>query len=164
MGYLGDTEVIVIEMAPLNMMPYTVSFFLDRVSEGFYDGHAFNINAGHVLIATPMKNDDLELVNTTIQEHNPNYPHLQYTLGFTTQERGRNFYFSTQDNSRPHGEVQETCFARVVEGREIVDRLSKMKNENGNFGLLTEFATIKKAVIFGTNETEHSSTHYGFAE
>lgn len=77
-------------------MPYTVSFFLDRVSEGFYNGHTFTYNAGHVVIATTTGRKDQTLVNAIIQEHNPNYPHLHYTLGFTKLEKGNNFYISTE--------------------------------------------------------------------
>jgi len=151
---LGHREKIVIEMAPLEMMPYAVSFFLDRVAEGFYDGHAFNVNAGHVMIATASENKDHTVVNTAFQEHNPQYPHSHYTLGFTTKERGNNFYISTDDNSIYHGINRETCFAKVVEGFDTVDRLSTMQTEDDNFGLLTTFATITNAIIL----TEDAST------
>jgi len=93
---LEQREKIVIEMAPLEMMPYAVSFFLDRVAEGYYDGHAFNVNAGHVMIATASENKNRTVVNTVFQEHNPQYPHSYYTVGFPTGERGKNFYISTQ--------------------------------------------------------------------
>jgi len=137
------TEEIVIEMAPLDMMPYAVSFFLNQIYDGFYNGHAFDINAGHVMIATPSSPQNQAIVQkTAIQEHNPRYPHSQYTLGFTTKEKGSNFYISTQDNTIAHGHSRETCFAKVVQGFHTVDKLSNMHTPNGHYGLLTNYATI----------------------
>jgi len=144
----GTSEKIVIEMAPLDLMPFTVSFFLDRVSEGFYDGHKFDFNAGHVVIATHLKskyNDDQLLINAIIQEYHPSYPHEKYTLGYTKKEN--NIYISTQDNSIAHAYAKETCFARVVDGFDAVDRIHNMP-----IGELGKFVVIEKATILGVNE------------
>ena len=74
------------------------------------------------------------------------------------------YIFKTLDNSISHGYHRETCFAKVVEGFEIVDRLSRMQSEDGHFGLLNKFATITNAVILGSNRTEDASTQLGFTE
>lgn len=49
----NDTEIILLEMAPPDLMPATVLFFLRQINATVYDGCSFHRNAGHVLQAGP---------------------------------------------------------------------------------------------------------------
>lgn len=47
----GNSGSILIEMAPIELVPYTVLFFLTQVSSEAWDGCSFFINLGHVVSA-----------------------------------------------------------------------------------------------------------------
>ena len=52
----NDTDVILIQMAPVDEMPATVFHFLEQVNEKLYDGASFHRNAGHVVQGGPAPN------------------------------------------------------------------------------------------------------------
>jgi len=153
-NHAGIAEKIVIEMAPLELMPYTVSFFLEQVFEGLYDGCSFHHIAEHVIIAGPTQYVhspflEARLAYTAIQEYHPEYPHLQYTLGYTIQRNrsGHQFYINTVDNSEY--QIGQACFAKVVEGFDVVDRIHKLSRMESDVFKLVKSVGITKAQILG---------------
>jgi cyclophilin family peptidyl-prolyl cis-trans isomerase len=75
------------------------------------------------------------------QEYSPDYPHKQWTLGYAGRPGGPSFYISIEDNTNNHGPGSQgskteadTCFGRVVRGKEVVRRMKKQpgaKDANG---------------------------------
>lgn len=145
-----------VELAPNDMMPYTVLTFLDMVSSGIYEGCSFFYSADHVLMVGDKNNDPAkeQIIQNKIkemsfgpsllyQEHNPNYPHVKMTLGFSSRQLGPSFYISKNDNTKIHGrrneigefefppQEGEPCFGKVIKGVETVleiDSFTPSKN------------------------------------
>jgi hypothetical protein len=51
-----DTDILLIQMAPIDEMPATVLWFLEQVNATIYDGCSFHRNAGHVVQGGPISN------------------------------------------------------------------------------------------------------------
>lgn len=51
-----DTEVLLIQLAPIDEMPATVFWFLEQVNSTLYNGCSFHRNAGHVVQGGPAPN------------------------------------------------------------------------------------------------------------
>lgn len=69
------------------------------------------------------------------QEYTPDYPHVQYTMGYN-QMGGPIFYVNLRDNTRVHGPNNyrekkdgDPCFAKIVEGYDVIDRIASMGTE-----------------------------------
>ena len=99
----SDEATILIELAPIADVPYSVYMFLEHIVAIFKSG-SFHRNAGHVLqamLAGPRK-------NFAWQEYSPAYPHRQYTLGYAGRPSGSTaIYISTLDNTRNHGPASQ---------------------------------------------------------
>jgi cyclophilin family peptidyl-prolyl cis-trans isomerase len=139
---LSDTgpHTMLIEMAPIELMPHSVYTFLEMVSSGLLDGCSFILNALHVLKAAPLPYDGTSasdkaraflehgLESVAFREYSPKFPHAKYTVGFAA-DGSPSFYINTEDNTEIH--VGDPCFAKVVSGFEAVHRLEKMPTRNG---------------------------------
>jgi hypothetical protein len=139
---LSDTgpHSLVMEMAPIELMPHSVFTFLEMVSSGLLDGCSFILNALHVLKAAPLPYDGTSasekaraflehgLESVAFREYSPEFPHSKYTVGFAA-DGSPSFYINTEDNTEIH--VGDPCFAKVVSGFESVHRLEKMPTRNG---------------------------------
>jgi cyclophilin family peptidyl-prolyl cis-trans isomerase len=137
---------IVLEMATADEMPHTVYMFLSRVIGGLYNGCSFYYNADHVIVAGAVPNAlsppdvdvrqrfvDAGLDRVHFQEYSESWPHLEWTVGLAGRPGGTEFYINKRDNSADHGpegkssyEVgnSDPCFAKVVRGFDIVDRMN----------------------------------------
>ena len=148
---------IVIELAPIEEMPHVVYWFLEQVSRKLYDGCSFHRNAGHVIQAGPATNfltppDSPPLrqrfqhsgfTSILFQEYSPKLPHEKYTLGYAGRPGGPDFYISTRNNTIAHGPGGQSsyedpteadpCFARVIEGIDVVDRMQLGPVKPGNY-------------------------------
>jgi cyclophilin family peptidyl-prolyl cis-trans isomerase len=139
---LSDTgpHSLVMEMAPIELMPHSVYTFLEMVSNGLLDGCSFILNALHVLKAAPLPYDRTSasdkaraflehgLESVAFREYSNEFPHVKYTVGFAA-DGSPSFYINTEDNTEIH--VGDPCFAKVVSGFEAVHRLEKMPTRNG---------------------------------
>jgi cyclophilin family peptidyl-prolyl cis-trans isomerase len=139
---LEDTgpHSIVMEMAPLDLMPHSVYTFLEMISEGLLDGCSFIINAMHELKAAPLPYDgspasikakqfsDSGLESVAFKEYSPEFPHEKYTIGFAA-DGSPSFYINSEDNSDIH--VGDPCFAKIVSGYDTVQRLDELPTRNG---------------------------------
>jgi len=165
----GTADRFVIEMAPLDLMPYAVYFFLQQISHKLYNGCSFHRNAPHVIQGGPVAYfankdanlhtpfEEANLNNVAYQEYHPEFPHLKYTLGYAGRPGGPDFYVSLKNNTEPHGpggqagyekkHEADPCFAKVIEGFDAVDRIHAMGVEEGGYRRLKEYVGIKEARI-----------------
>ena len=145
-----------LRLAPDELMPTTVLYFLRQVRDGVWDGATFHRNAGHVLQAGPAGNrgrmatlakargePDLQV---PFQEYSARFPHRELSLGLAGRPGGPDFYISTRDNTELHGPGSQSadaaiigeadsCFASVVEGVAAVDAMRGVAGQGG-FGAL----------------------------
>jgi len=138
-----------VEMAPLDLMPHSVLLFLEMVEKRLWDETAFVHHADHIISATPTvyhsgesKREEFEkagLSHVAFQEYTEEYSHDPYTLGFSGRPGGPDFYVSTMNNREMHGpggqldadlvEEADPCFAKVVEGFDVVDKIYQKDSE-----------------------------------
>jgi len=134
---VSSTGTILIETAPIQLMPHAVHLFLEIVST--WNSGAFHRNAGHVL-QTYVKFRRKDFKRLAFQEYSKDYPHVKGTLGFAGRPGGGAFYISTVDNTRNHGPGSQgskteadSCFGRVIEGQDVVDRLTNVWGRDAVF-------------------------------
>lgn len=135
----SDT-VLVLQMAPLELMPHSVYTFLEMANAKLFDGCSFILNAMHVIKAAPLPYDGgsaskkvkaftkLGLDSVAFREYSDEYPHEQFTVGFAA-DGSPSFYINTKDNTEEHR--GEPCFASIVSGYETVERLMSAPTRNG---------------------------------
>lgn len=139
---------IVIELAPINEMPHTTYWFLEQVEAKLYDGCSFHRNADHIIQAGPNMMDnsspdrhrfiEAQLDHVLFSEYSYAFPHVKYTIGYAGRPSGPDFYVNMIDNTVLHGpggqhavndnveaDHAEPCFAKVVEGFEVAERIHK---------------------------------------
>ena len=78
-----------LELAPDELMPASVLYFLRQVRAQLWDGCAFPLNEPHIMVASPInkmvafqKFTGVQALNIPFQEYSASYPHKKYTLGF----------------------------------------------------------------------------------
>ena len=133
----------VVELAPIDVMPHAVHFFLDLVENKLWDDAVFlhNDESEHVMAAAPLdyvthnlkmdRINALDFRSLSFPEYSPRYPHKEYTVGFA--HKGPTIYVNTMDNTEHHGpgsqehhlfpEDADPCFGTVTRGREVIDLL-----------------------------------------
>jgi cyclophilin family peptidyl-prolyl cis-trans isomerase len=133
-------NTIVMELAPLELMPHSVFTFMEMVSADLFDGCSFILNAMHVIKAAPLPYDGSSasakvraftrngLESVAFREYSPDYPHEKYTVGFAA-DGSPSFYINTQDNTDIH--VGDPCFAKIISGMDTVQRLEASPTRNG---------------------------------
>jgi len=141
-------NTVVLELAPLNLMPHAVHLFLEQVYHELWDNTWFYLNGPHVLQAGPQDWDDdtagkalqrfldTQLDTLAFPEYSKDFPHVPWTLGFTGRPGGPDWYINKVDNTEPHGpggqyqhqliEQADPCFAKVVEGKETLEAVFGM--------------------------------------
>jgi len=119
----SNSAQIVIEMAPYDLIPCSVFYFLEIART--YKGGKFHRNAGHVLQAAA--HSEAITKSMPFQEYSPDHPHAKYTTGYAGRPSGPGWYVSIQDNTKNHGPGSQqkknpyeadSNFGRVVEGVE----------------------------------------------
>jgi hypothetical protein len=142
-GLLQETNLI-LELAPIEFIPYSVYFFLEYIIQEFQVG-SFHRNAGHVLQA--MLTGSKPQLSFAWQEYSPSYPHEKYTLGYAGRPSGsRAIYISTVDNTHNHGpgsqgsKTEADCiFGKVTQqSYEIVKRMAKQPGAAGGAGWVSD--------------------------
>jgi len=164
----ADKGFITLELAPVDELPHAVYWFLEQVTRKLYDGCSFHRNAGHVIQGGPVHSfmtppgtgnaelnqrfTDAGFGSLLFQEYSPNFPHHKYTLGYAGRPGGPEIYISTQDNSKIHGPggqmnyedpaEADTCFAKIVKGFELVDRMQNSPVKDGSFHSMKDNVAI----------------------
>jgi len=149
-------HVLILEMAPLELMPHSVYTFLEMVDNHLFDGISFILNAMNIIKAAPLPYEKgllsakqmdqnfhrLGLETVSFREYNEAFPHEQYTIGFAA-DGSPDFYINMGDNTEEH--TGEPCFARIVSGFETV---KKMESEPLRSGMwIKKRIGIKKATV-----------------
>lgn len=124
---LPDEMGLIIELAPIQLVPYSVYYFLEIVSH--WNGGAFHRRAGHVLQALTQT----RLPSLAFQEYHPDFPHKKHTFGYAGRPGGPAFYISIMDNTANHGPGSQgsrteadSCFGRLEPGFEgVIERMKK---------------------------------------
>jgi len=123
---LPSTDSFLIELAPIDLVPVSVYYFLELVRD--FKSGSFIRNANHVLQAkTPTK-----MVGgkkpMPFQEYSADFPHKQYTTGFAGRPSGPQWYISIKDNTIAHGPGSQqnvnpyeadSLFGSVVDGPQL---------------------------------------------
>ena len=109
------------------------------------------------------------LVHVLFQEYSPDMPHREYTLGYPGRPGGPDFYINlTPENERLHGpggqsqhygqgdgkhsyDDADPCFARIVQGKEVVDRMKLSQTKPGYFrdGMIHPVTITSMKVVSG---------------
>jgi cyclophilin family peptidyl-prolyl cis-trans isomerase len=166
-----DTGNIVIELAPVDDLPHVVYWFLEQVSRKLYDGCSFHRSAEHVIQGGPTPNflspanpglqkrfKDSGFDSVLFQEYSAKHPHVKYTLGYAGRPGGPDFYISTMNNTKDHGPGGQTdyedpteadpCFAKVIEGFDVVDRMHKSPVNPGWYhGMAQNIAILSMRIL-----------------
>lgn len=155
---------ILIEMAPVDVMPHAVYWFLEQVRRQLYDGTSFHGNAPHILLAgpepsflnlpdvnLPQRFTDAGFSSLLFQEYSEQFPHQQYTLGYAGRPSGPYFYINMRDNTQDHGpggqqgqgtHEADPCFAKVVEGFDVLERMQRSPIREGDYLAMAENIAI----------------------
>ena len=165
-----------IEMAPLDIMPHSVNLFLQQVHHELWDGCTLIKNAHHKMEWGPTMNSDnarsggkfnnfleIGLDKVSYQEYSDQYPHVQWTVGFSGRPGGPNFYINKYDNSLIHGpggqahhghdlhNEADPCFGKIVEGMEVIDDISLIPIDVENEYSPLHAVMITRASILSQN-------------
>lgn len=145
----GQRAKLLIEMAPIQYLPYTVYFFLENIVNGFKKG-SFHRNAGHVLQAMLNRKDGLKQTNFAWQEYSPMFAHKKYTMGFAGRPSGSSaIYVSTLDNTFNHGPGSQgskteadVCWGKLAdqESIDVVEVMTKQKGGAKGSGFINDRA------------------------
>ncbi len=136
---------LLMEMAPLDLMPHTVNLFLKQVHHQLWDGTYVTVNAPHVMqigpryegVSANVGSDEQRsyqhfhaegLDKVSYQEYSPKYPHEQYTIGMSGRPSGPDLYINKMNNTVIHGpggqmndgdmhNEADPCFGRLVTAR-----------------------------------------------
>jgi cyclophilin family peptidyl-prolyl cis-trans isomerase len=145
-------ETVRIELASPDEMPQTLDAFLTQVSTGSWDGSAFDLHAGHVLMARSSSPASASQSGSasTLPEYSARHPHDKYTVAFPSSS-AMDFYVNLRSNDAHHSPRVETdedgnesfvegepCFGRIVDAasRRAVDRMDALMAE-GRGGSVT---------------------------
>lgn len=134
----------IVELAPIELMPHSVHFFMQMVNLHAWDDTIFSHRQKHVLLAELRNSDgkdksgflrDRGLTTLSFPEYSRDYPHVKYTLGFSGRPGGPGFYINTADNREVHGpggqsahhldEEADACFGTVTEGNNVIDWMTQ---------------------------------------
>lgn len=156
----GNSHSFIVEMAPLDLVPHSIHFFMQMVKEQVWNNMVFTHNTHHIVLAELMdiegndKRDvflDKGISTLSFPEYSEDYPHKKYTLGFGGRPGGPGFYINTDDNREIHGpggqvgyhlnEEADPCFAEVIEGHEVIDWMQQ-KNLDENDASFTVIESI----------------------
>jgi len=152
-------------MAPIDVMPHAVLFFLEQVHKKLWDGRPFISREASLLqVGRKVKRKKKPLLKAPVeesddsmsfQEYDDRFPHNKYTLGFSGRPSGDSFYLNMKDNSASHapwGELNDLhndadpCFAKVVSGFEVVEKIFALPTDRAS-KIFQEMAQIRSATI-----------------
>lgn len=120
----GKAGQVTYEMAPIDVLPCSVFFFLETARTWRYG--AFERNSNHVLQASAHASKALK-TGMPVQEYSPTHPHERGTTGFAGRPGGPEFYISLTNNTKNHGPGSQqdenpyeadSRFGHVVQGWE----------------------------------------------
>jgi len=159
-----------IEMAPIDIMPYSTYFFLTQVAAGVWNSCSFFINLGVVYYDEARGSDRcnkeefsrIDGIGETMafQEYSDKYMHLTDTLGINGRPAGKGLYVNAQNNTRtlhPKGQrvvgglplEGDPCIGKIVRGLDSFQAIKRLEhlNDEGEMQLLSpDITAFQKAV------------------
>lgn len=126
------TGPIVLELAPLSMMPHSVHHFLRMLTKQLWLGMTFmpQQSARHRIHASPVDMEslnrmdwqfkDAKLSNLAFAENSPNSCG-SYSVGFSGTPGGPDFYVNGAFVPKKY--AKKSCFAKVISGEKVVDAI-----------------------------------------
>lgn len=151
---------IVIELAPLDLMPHSVNMFLRQVHHKMWDGMTLTLSNEQKLQFGPRHGNiqdqrrfGTNFSNLLYQEYSDQYPHQKWTIGYAGRPAGPDFYINLSDNSEsfgPKGDKHneaDPCFGKVVEGFDVLERIGMIPRYGGS--LEDEIAERYEVKILG---------------
>mmetsp|Transcript_14285 Transcript_14285/g.25500 ORF Transcript_14285/g.25500 Transcript_14285/m.25500 type:complete len:607 (+) Transcript_14285:163-1983(+) len=148
-------ESILLELAPLDIMPHTIHTFLRMIKERMYAEGTFILSRDHIVVGGPVdlhNNENNQILEQRMirqgyfpdgallfMEYTPDYPHVQHSVGFN-QAGGPVFYFNMKDNTELHAphngegggnKEGDPCFAKIVEGFDVAKRIAQLREGEG---------------------------------
>ena len=170
----GQRKFFTIQTAPTEFAPHAIKTFLDMVEHKVWDGTVFYHQVNHVTVASPIdlsgKRKDPEVAKKTLfTEHNSEYPHKKFTVGFQGHPGGPEFYINMENNEKIHGpggqsyhdvtDDGDTCFAEVIHGEDVVEQFAMLnkKVEMTKAGML--FSLIEKVTILRIDDGSRKRRH-----
>ena len=143
--------------------PKTVANFLSYVNKGHYDGTVFHrvipgfmVQGGGFAVGMKQKPTDAEIENEatnglknahyTVAMARTNAPHSASSQFFINASGNNSFLNHTSPNGSGWGYA---VFGKVVEGKEVVDKITAVKtgNKSGHSDVPVEDVIIEKAVV-----------------
>ena len=143
--------------------PKTVANFLNYVNKGHYDGTVFHrvipgfmVQGGGFAVCMKQKPTDAEIENEatnglkndhyTVAMARTNGPHSASSQFFINASGNNSFLNHTSPNGSGWGYA---VFGKVVEGKEVVDKITAVKtgNKSGHSDVPVEDVIIEKAVV-----------------
>ena len=127
---LPAEDSFIIELAPIDLIPCSVYYFLE-VARTWKSG-AFHRNANHVLqvaVQTSGVQRQQRQQSMPFQEYSPEFPHRKGTTGYAGRPSGPAWYVSIMDNTVNHGpgsqqhhnpHEADSLFGRIVQGMDDV--------------------------------------------
>ena len=143
--------------------PKTVANFLSYVNKGHYDGTVFHrvipgfmVQGGGFAVGMKQKPTDAEIENEatnglkndhyTVAMARTNAPHSASSQFFINASGNNSFLNHTSPNGSGWGYA---VFGKVVEGKEVVDKITAVKtgNKSGHSDVPVEDVNIEKAIV-----------------
>eukprot|EP00985_Skeletonema_marinoi_P000132 scaffold37_cov138-Skeletonema_marinoi.AAC.5 len=171
---------IILEMAPLDLMPHSVNLFLQQVHHGLWDGNELTANPEHIMSFGYHRASahegfvDKALETVSFQEYSNKYPHVQWTVGFMGRPSGPDFYINKKDNSVAHGpggqanfddmhNEADPCFAKVVEGLDVLNEINDIPVDKQHGYELSYPVKIVSARVMAQRNNNSFDDHQGGA-
>lgn len=134
---------IVVELAPLSLMPHSVNMFLRQVHHKMWEGMTLHtkdekkLQFGPRVLMGEEKKFGTNFSKLLYQEYSAQYPHQQWTIGYAGRPAGPDFFINMQDNSQDFGPTADKhseaspCFGKVVDGFDVLERISMIPHYGG---------------------------------
>jgi len=175
---------IVIDLAPLDVVPHAIHLFLEQVEHGLWNDTSFYLLGDHIIQGGPkVSREEVESNNTrtsmyafqevgldslSFSEYSDDYPHTEWTVGFAGRPGGPDIYINLDDNTENHGpggqqqhtlsEYGDACFGEIVSGREFIESyllLHEVYDDGTEWGrYYKEPVTITGAVVLTKTNQE----------
>lgn len=127
----------VVELAPIELLPATVAFFLEQVTHGLWDDTSFDINTSDMIVAQPSNGrhdhsnlaemEALGLAHLPFWESSSQVPTSKYAIGYhggTYSSPSGSFLYLSKDeranNTNGH-------FGNIVAGFDVADAMASLQ-------------------------------------
>lgn len=169
---------LIIEMAPIDLMPHSVNVFLQQVHHGLWDGNELIRNVDHIMTFGYRRASahegfvDRSLETVSYQEYSAKYPHLQWTVGFMGRPSGPDFYINKLDNSILHGpggqvgnydlhNEADPCFGKVVDGFDMLNDINAIPVDKDRGGEFSYPVVIIRARVMARERNDNDVNNGG---